>query len=130
MSDSFATPRTVAPQAPLSVGFPKQEYWSWLPFHPPGHLPDPGIKLTSPALASGFFTPQPPGKLILSIHSRVTNSFILKMAFENQEETLEKIILFMVLFIVVISGPLSSAWVLQKYLSVEDCVLELTLRMF
>ena len=52
------------------------------------------------------------------------------MAFENQEETLEKIILFMVLFIVVISGPLSSAWVLQKYLSVEDCVLELTFRMF
>ena len=55
----FVTPWTVACQAPLSVGFPRQEYWSGLPCLPPGHLPDPGIKptsLISPALASGFFT--------------------------------------------------------------------------
>ena len=41
----FVTPRTVALQAPLSMGFPRQEYWSALPFLSPGDLPDPGIKL-------------------------------------------------------------------------------------
>ena len=56
----FATLWTVALQAPLSMGFPRQEYWSGLPFPYPGYLPDPGIKptsLMSPALAGGFFTP-------------------------------------------------------------------------
>ena len=55
----FVTPWTVAHQAPLSVGFSSQEYWSGLPFPPAGDLPDPGIKPTSlvtPALAGGFFT--------------------------------------------------------------------------
>ena len=52
----LATPWTVAHQAPLTLGFPKREYWSGLPFPPPGDLPDPGIKLFSPALADGFFT--------------------------------------------------------------------------
>ena len=48
-----------SPQAPLCMGFSRQEYWSGLPCHPPGDLPDPGVKptsLTSPALASEFFT--------------------------------------------------------------------------
>ena len=61
----FATPWTTAQQAPLSIGFPRQEYWSGLPFSTPGDLPDLGIKLTSPAspaLAGGFFTTEPPGK--------------------------------------------------------------------
>ena len=47
-----------AHQIPLSMGFPRQEYWSELPFRPPGDLPDPGIEpasLASPALAGGFF---------------------------------------------------------------------------
>ena len=57
----FATPCTVAHQASLSMGFPKQEYWSGLSFSTPGDLPDPGIKSTSPALAGGFFTTEPPG---------------------------------------------------------------------
>ena len=65
MSDSFATPETVAHQAPLSVGFRRQEYWSWLPLPPPGHLPDRGIEPASPALAGGFFTTEPPGKVQL-----------------------------------------------------------------
>ena len=50
---------TIARQAPLSMGFSRQEYWSRLPFPPPGDLPDPGIEpvsLMSPALAGGFFT--------------------------------------------------------------------------
>ena len=55
-------PRTVARQARLSMGFPRQEYWSGLPFPSPGDLPDPEIKLGSPALAGGFFTTEPPGK--------------------------------------------------------------------
>ena len=58
VSDS-ATPWSVPNQAPLSMGFPRQEYWSGLPFPSPGDLPDPGIKpasLTSPALAGRFFT--------------------------------------------------------------------------
>ena len=50
MSDS-ATPWTVVRQDPLSVEFSWQEYWSGLPFPLPGDLPDPGIELTSPALA-------------------------------------------------------------------------------
>ena len=44
----------VAHQAPLSMGFPRQEYWSGLPFPPPGDLPHPGIEPMSPALAGGF----------------------------------------------------------------------------
>ena len=55
----FATPWTVARQAPLSMGFSRQEYWSGLPCPPPGDLPDPGIKpesLASLALAGKFFT--------------------------------------------------------------------------
>ena len=47
--NSYATPWTVARQAPLSMGFPGQEYWSGLPFPTPGDLPHPGIKPVSPA---------------------------------------------------------------------------------
>ena len=46
----FATPWTAARQAPLSMGFPRQEYWSGLPFPSPEDLPDPGIEPRSPAL--------------------------------------------------------------------------------
>ena len=66
MSDFFVTPQTVARQAPLSVGFPRQEYWSGLPFPPPGNLPDPEtepVSPASPAFAGGFITTEPPGKL-------------------------------------------------------------------
>ena len=55
----FASPWTVALQAPLSMGFPRQKYWSGLPFPSPGNFSDPGIEpssLVSPALAGGFFT--------------------------------------------------------------------------
>ena len=55
----FATLGTVARQAPLSMGFSRQEYWSGLPYPPPRNLPNPGIEpssLMSPALAGGFFT--------------------------------------------------------------------------
>ena len=48
------TPWTVVRQAPLFMGFPRQEYWSGLPFPPLGNSPNPGIKPTSPALAGRF----------------------------------------------------------------------------
>ena len=56
------TPWTVAHQATLSVGFPRKEYWSGLPFPSPGGLPAPGIELASPALAGELFTTEPPRK--------------------------------------------------------------------
>ena len=46
----FVTPRTVARQVPLSMGFSREEYWSGLPFPSPGNFPDPGIKPRSPVL--------------------------------------------------------------------------------
>ena len=62
VSNSSVTPWTVACQAPLCMGFSRQEYWSWLPFPSPGDILDPGIKSTSPALAAGYFTTQLPGR--------------------------------------------------------------------
>ena len=50
-------------QAPLSMGFPWQEYWGGLPFSSPGDIRDPEIKPASPALEGGFSTIEPPGKL-------------------------------------------------------------------
>ena len=69
MSDS-ATLWSVVRQAPLSMGFSRQEYLSGLPGPPPGDLPNPGIEptsLMSPALAGRFFTTRAPGKSSLSI---------------------------------------------------------------
>ena len=63
----FAPPWTVPLQAPLSMEFPRQEYWSELPFSSPGDLPDPGIEptsLESLALANRFFTTEPPAELL------------------------------------------------------------------
>ena len=61
----FCDPLDCACQAPPLMGFPRQEYWSWLPFPFPGDLPNPGIEQVSPAspvLAGGFLTTAPPGK--------------------------------------------------------------------
>ena len=61
----FATLWAVARQAPLFMGFPRQEYWSGLPFPSPGDLPDPGMEPESPvppAWVGGIFTTTPPGK--------------------------------------------------------------------
>jgi len=57
-----ATAWTVAYQAPPSMGFSRQEYWSGLPFPSPGDLPDPGIKARSPALEADALASEPPGK--------------------------------------------------------------------
>ena len=58
----FATPWTVALQAPLSIGFSRQEYWNGLSCPPPGDLPKPGIKAACPALVGGSLPLAPPGK--------------------------------------------------------------------
>ena len=62
VSDSSVTPQTVARQAPLSMGFFRQKYWSRLPCPPPGHRPQPRIKSMFPALAGEFFTTALSGK--------------------------------------------------------------------
>ena len=58
----FVTPWTVAYQAPLSLGFSRQEYWSGLPFPSPGDLPNPGIEPGFPTLEADALTSEPPGK--------------------------------------------------------------------
>ena len=66
---TLATSWTVDCQVPLSMEFPRQEYWSGLPFPSPGDLPDAGNKLMPPASAGGFFTTEPPGKPQLVFYS-------------------------------------------------------------
>ena len=58
---AFATPWTVACQAPLSMGFSRYEYWSGLLFPSPGDPPDPGIEPRSPALQADVLPSEPPG---------------------------------------------------------------------
>ena len=65
----FATPWTVAYQAPPSMGFSRQEYWSGLPFPSPGDLPDPGIEPGSPAFQADALTSEPAGKPHFSVIS-------------------------------------------------------------
>ena len=71
VSDSVI-PSTVARQAPLSMGIPRQEYWSEMPFPSPGYLPNPGIETTSPAspaLQADSLPTEPPAKPILVLHA-------------------------------------------------------------
>ena len=87
MSNAFGTPWTVAHQAPLSMGFPRQEYWSGLPCPAPGELPDPGIELSSlmsPALTGRFFTAEPPGKPNGEIQIFKKFSYILTLTVLNK----------------------------------------------
>ena len=58
----FATPWTVAYNAPPSIGFSRQEYWSGLPFPSPQDLPDPGIEPRSPSLQADTLPSEPPGE--------------------------------------------------------------------
>ena len=74
----FATPWTIACQAPLSTEFPKQEYWNGLPFPSPCYLPNLGTESVSPALAGRFFTTKSPGK------PTAYHTFILFISVVNQ----------------------------------------------
>ena len=73
MSGSFASPWIVAHQALLSMGFPRQEYWSGAPFPSPGDLPGPGFEPPFPALTGGFFTTDLPGKPTFLSSSSLVN---------------------------------------------------------
>ena len=75
---TLGTPWTAAHQAPLSMGFPRQEYCGGLLFLSPGDLPNPGIKPTSPALASGFLTTEPPGNLWSTIRNNKIQESVLQ----------------------------------------------------
>ena len=66
ISDTFASPGTVVCKSPLSMGLPRQEYWSELPFPSPRDLPNPGIEPMSPTLAGEFFTTELSGKCLQS----------------------------------------------------------------
>ena len=69
----FAAPWTIAPKAPPSMKFSGQEYWSRLPFPTPGYLPNLASEppsLSSPALAGGFFTTEPPRKPNININHK------------------------------------------------------------
>ena len=63
---TLCDPMNCSPQAPLSMKFSRQEYWSGLPFPYPGDLPDPGIEPESPALQADFLPSEPPGKPLMS----------------------------------------------------------------
>ena len=88
----FATPWITACQAPLSIKFSRQEYWSGLPFPSPGDLPNPGIKPMLPVLAGKFFTTKPPRKPIMGSESEnescsvVSNSVTLVMHYKDKQD--------------------------------------------
>ena len=89
----FATPWTVACQAPLSMGFSRQEYWSGLPFPSPGDLPNPGIEYGSPALQADALSSEPPGKPqplvnIVTTLIRVYLLMIFQLGFNLTEDSL------------------------------------------
>ena len=86
----FATLWTVAYQAPSSMGFSRQEYWSGLPFPPPGDLHDPGIEPGSPALQADALISEPPGKPVVHANQQhpatwpstpPSGSFVVKCLF-------------------------------------------------
>ena len=70
----FATPWIVAYQAPPSMGFFRQEYWSGLPFPSPGDLPNPGIEPGPPAFQADALTSEPPGKPSFNTHNHLDES--------------------------------------------------------
>ena len=92
----FATLLTAALQTPLSIGFSRQEYWSELPIPPPGDLPNPGIRRTSPmspALAGGFFTTSTtwdvPHIVLMELNTRSTEDALIQMVVALEDRILE-----------------------------------------
>ena len=86
----FATPCTAAYQAPLSMGFSRQEYWSGLPFPSPGDLPNPGIEPRSPALQADALPSEPPGKPKHSVKG--ANNLLTKSARKLEVFTLSSLL--------------------------------------
>ena len=80
------TPLTVACQAPLSMRFPRQEYWSGLPFSSPGDLPNLGIKPRSPSLQAYSLLSETPGKPLRTLHQHLVGQTPLTGSLCNKEE--------------------------------------------
>ena len=93
---TLCSPRTVARQAPLSMGFSRQEYWSGLLCPPPGDLPNPGIEPRFPALQADSLPPEPPGK---TKNIGVGSLSLLQWIFLTQELN---------------QGPLHCRWILYQ----------------
>ena len=77
----FVTPWTVTYQVPLSIGFSRQEYWSGLPFPPPGDLPNPGVEPRSPTLQADALLSEPPGKPHTIVYRLQSHTFVCFMYF-------------------------------------------------
>ena len=90
----FVTLWTIACQAPLSMGFSRQEHWSGLPFPSPGYLSDPGIKPRSPALQPDSLLSEPPGKLSYVLFSELPRSVFWCLALSLRDS---KLLLFLML---------------------------------
>ena len=82
----FVTPWTVAHQAPPSMGFSRQEYWSGLPFPSPADLPNPGIEPRSPALQADTLTSEPPGKPLISGTDTILDGQVHVQGFHFQDK--------------------------------------------
>ena len=89
VSESFVTPWTGAHQAPLSTGFPRQEYWSGLPFPSPEDLPDPGIEPMSSALQADSLPAEPQGKPLFfhNMTGRFPDGSVVKNPPANAEDS-------------------------------------------
>ena len=131
MSDSFATPWTVAHKAPLSMGFSRQEFWSGLPFPPPRDLSGSGIKRLSPALAGGFFfffyhwaTWEDPVLHILLLKLNVPTKPIFPFPFLLSTTALQAFFLFLC------SILHSSSWRFQKHPLCSSLALKCLIQLF
>ena len=123
----FVTLWTVAYQAPLSMGFSRQERWSGLPFPSPGELPDPRIKPGSPALQADALLSEPPGKLtrIWEMWSKPQNNKDIiiyvklvqhhKSTVKVKVKSLSRVRLFVTLWTVAYQAPLSMGFSRQEY---------------
>ena len=87
MSNAFATPWTLAHQAPLSMGFPRQEYWSGLPFSSPGDFPKPGIEPRSPCICRRILHHWATSKALLEL--RQLNNWLRDLGWEVSEANLQ-----------------------------------------
>ena len=100
------TPWTIAHQAPVSMGFSRQEYWSGLPFPSPGDLPEPGVEPASSVLVGRFFTVEAPGKpsCLVTVHYDSVSLRILCLLLMSiplpESESPDFCMLFMLSFVI------------------------------
>ena len=105
------------------MGFPRQEYWSGLPFPSPGVLPDPGIEHMSPVLAGGFFTTEPPESLYFP--DQGSNPSASQLAVEAQSVTTREVLEeYLIYNVVLVSGEQhsDSCYLLESEFSPDICL--------